>query len=234
MNQHLKLGTGRIVGKYSARGKGGKWFAEIDEGGKVFREILAECHRVLRDARHIYLMSDSASYPTLHRQISKLFKVKDLLVWDKVNLAMGRYFRRRHELILFASKGRRRLSSQALQDIWRIKKVPGKPYRTRKPVELFREMIVASRHQGDRRFVVCDPFVGSGSSAIAALREEVTFIGCDLSGEAIDLARGRIKEFAATGRDPLEPKTGRTTPGFTWIAQERIRRRHVTRLGGAP
>jgi len=40
---------------------------------------------------------------------------------------------------------------------------------------------------------VLDPFVGSGTTAIAALNNNRNFIGIDSSQEYIDLANGRIK-----------------------------------------
>ena len=59
---------------------------------------------VLRDDRHIYLMFDSFSLLTLAPLVREHFAVKNLIVWDKVNLGMGHHFRRRHELVLFAAK----------------------------------------------------------------------------------------------------------------------------------
>lgn len=56
-------------------------------------------------------------------------------------------------------------------------------------------MIASSKSANDKEFVVCDPFTGSGSSAIAALRQGVRFIGCDISSKAIDLCRDRLTTY---------------------------------------
>jgi site-specific DNA-methyltransferase (adenine-specific) len=56
----------------------------------------------------------------------------------------------------------------------------------------------------DADFTVCDPFVGSGSAAIAALEHKCRFVGADISEEAVQLARGRCEAYIATGVDPLE------------------------------
>ena len=37
----------------------------------------------------------------------------------------------------------------------------------------------------EKDFVVCDPFLGSGSSAIAAIKSECKFLGCDISDKSI-------------------------------------------------
>lgn len=205
MNRHLKFGHGRIVGDYHA-GRGadgsGKWFQEFQDDPETFRAFLGECHRVLRPDRHLYVMFDSFSLLTLGPLLRERFAVKNLIVWDKLNLGMGHHFRRRHELILFASKGKRPLSRRDLPDIWRVKRLSRAPYPTQKPVELFDAMLIGSAVPG---FVVCDPFMGSGSSAIAALRAGCGYLGCDLAEAAVKLTRSRVEGFLKTGIDPLQP-----------------------------
>ena len=56
----------------------------------------------------------------------------------------------------------------------------------------------------DAGFVVCDPFVGSGSAAIATLKAECTFVGADLSDRAVNITNWRSASFLATGDDPME------------------------------
>ena len=206
MNRHLKFGRGRIVGDYrgglGADGSG-KWFQEFHDDPETFGKFLAECHRVLRDDRHVYLMFDSFSLLTLAPLVREHFAVKNLIVWDKVNLGMGHHFRRRHELVLFATKGRRPLSRRDLPDVWRIKRLSRAPYPTQKPVELFENMLAGSVEPG---FVVCDPFMGSGSSSIAALKRGCGFVGCDLSETAVKMTRARVDAFLRKGIDPLQPE----------------------------
>jgi site-specific DNA-methyltransferase (adenine-specific) len=62
-------------------------------------------------------------------------------------------------------------------------------------------MLVGSVEPG---MVVCDPFAGSGSSAIAALAAGCSFAGADISADAVALARARCSAYTTTGRDPLE------------------------------
>ena len=51
--------------------------------------------------------------------------------------------------------------------------------------------------------MVCDPFLGGGTTAIAALLEGCKFIGCDIEGNCIDITRGRILEVFSDGTDLL-------------------------------
>lgn len=204
MNRHLMLGRGRIVGRYHEAGReGGKWFTEFADDPETYRRFLQACHRVLRDDRHIYIMFDSYSLLTLGPVVREVFDVKNLIVWDKVDVGMGHNFRRRFEMIVFAVKGRRKLSRRDLADVWSIKRLHRAPYPTQKPVALFERMLLGSVEPGQ---VVCDPFVGSGSSAIAALRAGCSFVGADISARAVALARERCRTFLENGFDPLEDK----------------------------
>jgi site-specific DNA-methyltransferase (adenine-specific) len=200
MNQHMQFGRGRIVGRYGEPGNS-RWFQEFHDDPATFSRFLGECHRVLRPDRHIYVMFDSFSLLSLGALMRERFNVKGVIVWDKVNIGMGHYFRRRHELVVFACKGHRRLTRRDLGDVWRITRIHRGAYPTQKPVELFARMLAGSVEPG---MVICDPFVGSGSSALASLAAGCSFVGADISATAVDLARARCAAYTATGQDPLK------------------------------
>ena len=216
MNQHLLLGKGRIVGKYQEKGEG-KWFEEFHDMPENYSQFLSECKRVLKHDRHLFLMFDSFSMLSLGSMVRDFFNVKNVVTWDKVNIGMGHYFRRQTEFILFASKGKRPVTRRDIPDIWKIKRLHRAQYPTQKPVELFEAMIASSKAKGDSDFVVCDPFVGSGSAAIAALRQGATFVGCDISPKAVSLSRRRIEEFLKSGVD-----IGQEKPAFDECIQKRF------------
>jgi site-specific DNA-methyltransferase (adenine-specific) len=204
MNNQLMLGRGRIVGRYGEKGTGeGKWFGEFEDTPENYARFLGACRRVLKPSGHLYLMFDSFSLLTLGPLVREHFSVKNVITWDKVNLGMGHYFRRRHELVVFATNGNnRKLRHRRFPDVWRFKRIHNAEYPTQKPVEVFQAMIHASARPGD---LVCDPFVGSGSSAIAALRNGCRFAGCDVSERAVELARDRVHRYLASGVDVLQP-----------------------------
>lgn len=206
MNQHLMLGKGRIVGKYNEKETGEKWFTEFHDTPENYRVFLQQCYRVMKPNRHIFIMFDSFSMLTLATELRQVFNVKNVLTWDKVNIGMGHYFRRQSEFIIFASKGKRPLSRRDIPDIWKIKRLHRAAYPTQKPVELFEAMIASSKTEADRDFVVCDPFAGSGSSALAAVKQGTSFIGCDVSAKALDMCAKRLQGFADHGVDMFQPK----------------------------
>jgi len=207
MNNKLKLGKGRIVGSYSQKGQmDSKWFDEFQDTEENYDLFLSECKRVLKkDIGHIYIMFDSFSLLSLGPVIRKYFDVKNVLVWDKVNVGMGHYFRRRHEFIMFATNGNnQKIQSRSFPDIWRIKRIHNAKYPTQKPVEIFEIMINASAKKGA---VVCDPFVGSGSSAIAAIKNGCNFIGCDISDKSFKTVVSRVEHYINSGNDLLQERS---------------------------
>ena len=193
MNQRLKLGSGKIIGRYKDAGQAGaKWFEEFHDTEENYRVFLNECYRVMRQDTHIYLMFDSYSLLTLAPVVREIFEVKNILCWDKASIGMGHYFRRRHEFIVFASKGKRPLNSKSIPDVWKIRRIVKAAYPTQKPTEIFELMLRGSAGPGS---VVCDPFMGSGSSAIAALRCGCSLVGGDISARAVEFSKERIEGF---------------------------------------
>jgi site-specific DNA-methyltransferase (adenine-specific) len=200
LNQHMSFGHGRIVGHYGDEGNH-RWFTEFRDDPEAFLAFLRACHRVMRDGGHIYVMFDSFSLLSLGHLMREVFAVKNLIVWDKVNLGMGHYFRRRHETIVFATKGHRRLSRRDLADVWQVKRIHRGAYPTQKPVALFDRMLAGSATSG---MTVCDPFVGSGSSAVAALLAGCEVVASDVDPRAVRLTSERCAAIVAGAPDPGE------------------------------
>lgn len=63
------------------------------------------------------------------------------------------------------------------------------PHPTVKPVELMRWLCRLVTPKGG---TVLDPFTGSGTTGIAAMREGFSFIGCEQDKDYVDVARARI------------------------------------------
>ena len=62
-------------------------------------------------------------------------------------------------------------------------------YPTQKPVALLERIIAASSNPGD---LVLDPFCGSGTTLVAAQRLGRRFGGCDISADAVKVAKRRL------------------------------------------
>ncbi len=76
-------------------------------------------------------------------------------------------------------------------DVWRdIDFYEEKRYHpTQKPIKLIKRLIYASSNKGD---IVIDPFVGSGSTAVAAVQLERDFLGFEIEKKYYEIAVRRI------------------------------------------
>jgi site-specific DNA-methyltransferase (adenine-specific) len=163
------------------------WFAIFPNAR--FPELFAEFYRVLARDGHLYLFSDVETMfvvkPIAERAGFKFWKP---LVFDKCSIGMGYHYRARYELILFFEKGKRRLNDLSIPDVIAHPRVRG-GYPAEKPVFVSEVLIRQSSAPGE---LVIDPFAGSGSVGVAALRQGRRFSGCDISPEALRVAGQRL------------------------------------------
>ncbi|EAW36848.1 site-specific DNA-methyltransferase [Lyngbya sp. PCC 8106] len=98
-------------------------------------------------------------------------------------------------------------------DVWQIPKVTSGKNRSSKertshpaqfPIQLVSRIILASSNLGD---IVFDPFLGSGSTAEAAIRNGRKIIGFEINDLYIDMAIKRIKTFLDEQSNRVEQKS---------------------------
>jgi len=122
------------------------------------------------------------------------------VIWDKLNPGLGQRYRRRHEMIMVAiRKGSRIRWNPAVKPIPNILQASAPANRVhpnQKPEGLLQRIVEAHSLPGD---VVLDPFMGSGTTGVAAMREGRQFIGIELDPDHFATACRRIE--AAT-REP--------------------------------
>jgi site-specific DNA-methyltransferase (adenine-specific)/modification methylase len=95
-----------------------------------------------------------------------------------------------------------------LRDVWefplcqgkeRIKNKEGRAaHPTQKPLNLFERLIEMASNEGD---IILDPFMGSGTTAIAAEKMNRRWIGIDTEQKYIELANKRLEEFGKKFND---------------------------------
>lgn len=142
---------------------------------------------------HFYLFTSWKVYPEFMQVIEKYLDVKNLIIWDKGNHGTGDLegaWGNRYEMVIFATKGSRKLNKRK-PDIIQVPKLPSGQmiHPTQKPIQVIMELLEASARQAD---TVCDPFMGSGST-IKAVKE----FGHDLKYIGIELDRERFEKAAA-------------------------------------
>lgn len=171
-----------------------EWF-EIFPNDR-FAELFAEFYRVLKKNRHFYLFCNPETM-FVAKPIAEDagFRFWKPLVWDKKKIGMGYHYRARFEFILFFEKGKRKLNSLSVSDIIEVPRI-FRGYPAEKPVEVSEVLVLQSSYATETVF---DPFMGSGSTGVAAVRHDRNFFGNDLCKEAVNIAEHRLKESASKG-----------------------------------
>ncbi len=128
------------------------------------------------------------------------FKVRAQIIWAKSSLVFSRGdYHSQHEPCFYAVKGTGSWTGDRKQTtLWEIDK-PSRSetgHSTQKPVECMRRPILNNSEQGD---IVYDPFLGSGTTIIAAETTGRACYGMELSPAYVDVIIKRWEEF--TGKE---------------------------------
>ncbi len=162
-----------------------------------FEKLFSEFERVMKAGASVFVHTDWRTYPILYPLFVEKFAMRNLIVWDYEYIKCGNFYRYSHELIMFGTKGKatRRFVANE-RDVWRLPcyKVPGREHPSQKPVALVEKMIVDNTDEGA---VVFDPFMGSGTTAVAAINTGRHFIGFELNQTYVDVCNRRIEEAHA-------------------------------------
>ena len=190
-------------------GRGGKWpKAQLINGYQGHgddmpheqyvrwqRDCLTAMMRVLREDGAIFynhkwrvqggLLQDRSD-------IVKGFPVRQIIIWQRdggINFNAG-YFLPTYEVIYLIAKPEFRLAPKAnsLGDVWKIPQESHNPHPAPFPVELAQRCI-----QSATANIVLDPFLGSGTTAIAAGACNRHWVGLEVSKDYCKVARERIK-----------------------------------------
>lgn len=121
----------------------------------------------------------------------------DVLVWQKpdpIPLNAKSRFLNAWEAIVIGKKPGAAWNSNYEHNIIKFQAPKGKNriHPTQKPVELIKKLIDLTTKEGD---VVLDPFMGSGTTAVACLESKRSYIGFEISKEYWKQSLGRIENL---------------------------------------
>jgi site-specific DNA-methyltransferase (adenine-specific) len=176
---------------------------ENDSSLDWLSDFILYCFRVLKDNSHLYFFCSFHNVDVFKQSAEKYFKVKNMLIWEKNNTGMGDLagdFAPKYELILFCVKGNRILNGKRDSNILKFKKTGNELHPTQKPIELMEFLIKKSSSESD---IVFDPFIGSGTTAVACLNTNRKFLGCEIDKEYFDIAEKRIKATEKINKSKL-------------------------------
>jgi len=209
LEKHRAVGTTTRLKQSDASSN--EWFSIF--GNERFEEFFREAFRVLKKNTHLYFYCDEET-ADIAKPIGRAagFTFWKSLVWAKTRqgmkpdaddltvehqaMGMGYHYRSSREFILFFEKGKRKLTDLGVRDVLPFPAIKN-GYPTEKPVDLNKVLIRLSSEPGD---IVCDPFMGSGSTGVAAVKLGRTFMGCDIKESATIEARKRLVAAGGTNQ----------------------------------
>lgn len=122
------------------------------------------------------------------------FTVRSQIIWAKRGGGQGDTRTQAsptHEVAWWATKGRFRWAGKRLESVIEARSPHAKTrtHPTEKPVRMLREIICSATHGGE---LVVDPFMGTGSTGVAARQAGRRFWGCELDAGYVETARTRL------------------------------------------
>ncbi|MCG8606292.1 site-specific DNA-methyltransferase [bacterium] len=159
------------------------------------RECLAEMLRVLKEDGAIFYNHKwrvQAGLLQDRNDIVSGYPVRQIIIWRRkggINFNPG-YFLPTYEVIYLIAKPGFRLvpKANAYGDIWEFGQEKRNAHPAPFPTALIERIITSTYAK-----LVLDPFIGSGTTAVAALKHGREFIGIDISQIYCDMAEQRIK-----------------------------------------
>lgn len=126
--------------------------------------------------------------------ILKGLPVRQIIIWKRsggINFNPG-YFLPTHEVIYLIPKSKFKLKpkANAYGDVWEFTQEMKNGHPAPFPVALIDRIISSTNAE-----IVFDPFMGSGTTAIAALMNKRNYLGIELSPEYCEMAEKRISTF---------------------------------------
>ncbi|MBK9934905.1 MAG: site-specific DNA-methyltransferase [Cytophagaceae bacterium] len=197
-------------------GRGGKWKnAELvngyshhndcmphEEYVKWQRDCLTEMFRIIPNDgaifyNHKWRVQDGLLQD--RQDIISGFPVRQIIIWKRrggINFNQG-YFLPTYEVIYLIAKPDFRLipKANAFGDVWEFKQEMNNPHPAPFPIDLIDRIISSTNAK-----TILDPFIGSGTTAIAAILNERNYLGIELSPEYVEMALKRIKLFESQRR----------------------------------
>lgn len=161
-----------------------------NDGTRLSLRLYRQTVRLL-NSQHVLWFTRWDAWPDVWEILAECFRLRGLLVWDKGHNGMGdlRHWGMSYELI--ASAGDGDAGDKRDGSILRFAPVPpsrrGHP--TEKPVELLRYLI-DKLNAG----VILDPFMGVGSTLLAALHSDRRAIGIELEERYCEIAVKRLAQ----------------------------------------
>lgn len=156
----------------------------------LMRRVLAAA-----DADAAYVFTDWRMWPYTSEIVELAgYRLRGMIVWDKGSAGMGARWKTQHELICWGTRVSSELGA-GLGNVLSFKRSGNAHHPTEKPLPLIEALV--RNCEGES---VVDPFMGSGTTAIAAHIAGKRFVGIEKDPAHFDIACRRIEDAQRQAR----------------------------------
>jgi len=183
---------------------------------------LSRCQNVLKPNGTIWVSGTHHVIHSVGYAMQQLgMKILNDIIWEKPNPPPNlscRYFTHSTETIIWAAKTEKSKhyfnydkmreinNGKQMKSVWSFTAPNGEEkefgkHPTQKPIALLERIILASTNEDD---LIFDPFSGSSTTGVAAIRLQRKFVGTELESEFIDLSIARLKSAAGARQSSFD------------------------------
>lgn len=153
---------------------------------RLMREVLRHCNQ----ADEIFMFTDWRMWIHTFDCIEAAgWRVRNMLVWDKMQMGMGMPWRNQHELIAYGKRTPARIMDGRQGNVLQAKRSGNSNHPTEKPVGLMARLLANTNGTS-----VCDPFAGSGATLIAAREVGLSAIGIEMDERYCEIIAKRLAQ----------------------------------------
>jgi site-specific DNA-methyltransferase (adenine-specific) len=182
----------------------GGWMKDYGNGGDIvlcdlnFSDWMPVVFNALSDQAHAYFMTNGRNLSAMQAAGEDAgFRIHTVLVWDKRAALPNKYYQNVTEFGLFMFKGKAKtINNPGSKNLVSIFQRDESEHPTEKPVELMRYWIGNSSAPDD---MILDPFMGSGTTGVAAVQMNRHFVGIEREPKYFDIACKRIEDAQRQG-----------------------------------
>ena len=162
------------------------------------KAVISECIRILKPSGSLFYNHKDIIYKGLIVPPKWVydFKVRQQIIWDRQSSCMidPHYFMPANEWIYWIVKDEKKVffdkeKSSFRTNIWRMN-VDKNPHPAPFPYIMAANIINCCSKEGD---IVYDPFMGSGTTALASVKLGRQYIGSEISEKYVQMANEKIK-----------------------------------------
>ena len=168
---------------------------ENDNNPELIINVVEQIHRVMKENTAMYMFCNHMQVDFFKSVLEQKFSIRNMIIWEKNSWSSGDLdsaFGHMYEIIFLVNKGRRLFNGKRIGDVWHFDRVvgPKQVHQNQKPEGLIQQCIEKHSSVGD---TVLDPFMGSGTTALAARTLGRNFVGFELDEGYYKIATDTLK-----------------------------------------